>query len=93
MAGRRIPTLRIPPSYIAGHAACQAGTYVDGLRAAVTRVPLDRFVYLYTRADQMVVAVWLLYRSWTVGLGGLGECRDRLSPTPSASTESPVGRL
>lgn len=28
-----------------GHAACQAGTYVDGLRAAVTRVPLDRFVY------------------------------------------------
>lgn len=27
------------------HAACQAGTYVDWRRAAVTRVPLDRFVY------------------------------------------------
>lgn len=72
---------------------CLPGTYVDWLRIAVTRVPLDRFVYLYARR-QKVVAVWLpklrylLYRGpRRLGLGDKGECRVRLPSTPSASPQ------
>lgn len=71
------------------HAACQAGTYVDWLRAAVTRVPLDGFVY--ARRPKGGGRLASLQRGpRRLGLEGywvlLGECRVRLSPTPSAST-------
>lgn len=73
LAGRRIPR-SVSPSYY-----MLPGTYVDWLRAAATRVPLDRFVYARRKKRWWPSGSgWLLYSARGPRRLGLGEQRAYL---------------